>query len=204
MLGDQDPKSKNPLKKAIRRRNAKTVTFSAPTYVEASDNDYSSEDEDEDNPFYSQNDQRAEAQERSQEADESAAVEPLRTRDGKEVKTDSVEAENAAKTSSDVSRSSSDMLDNQLEGSRSRNGTVRNTDSFFKDDSVETRKITITPALFRDESANGTEQTANDTKDLKQRPSLEKLEKDSLTDKNKDDKKKKDKKKEKEKKAWNA
>lgn len=38
-------KSKNPLKKAMRRRNAKTVQFTAPTYVEASDYDYSSDEE---------------------------------------------------------------------------------------------------------------------------------------------------------------
>lgn len=37
--------------------------------------------------------------------------------------------------------------------SRSRNGTVRNTDSFFKDDSVETKKISLTPNLLRDDSA---------------------------------------------------
>ena len=45
MLSDNSEKSKNPLKKAMRRRNAKTVQFAAPTYVEASDNDYSSDDE---------------------------------------------------------------------------------------------------------------------------------------------------------------
>lgn len=201
MLGDQDQKSKNPLKKAIRRRNAKTVTFTAPTYVEASDNDYSTEEEEDgENPFYSQEDQRAEAQEGAQELDEPIAVEPLRTRDVKEAKPDTAEADVAAKTSSDASnRSSSDIFDNQPETSRSRNGTVRNTDSFFKDDSVETRKITITPALFRDESNNLTEQPSTDTKDVKQRPSLEKLDKDSLTEKPKDDKKKKDKKEKKEK-----
>lgn len=45
MLGDNPEKSKNPLKKAMRRRNAKTVQFAAPTYVEASDYDYSSDEE---------------------------------------------------------------------------------------------------------------------------------------------------------------
>lgn len=39
---------------------------------------------------------------------------------------------------------------------KSRKGTVRNTDSFFKDDSVETRKITLTPNLLRDDSSNST------------------------------------------------
>lgn len=46
MLGDNMEKSKNPLKRAIRRRNAKTVQFAAPTYVEASEYDYDTEDED--------------------------------------------------------------------------------------------------------------------------------------------------------------
>ena len=34
---------------------------------------------------------------------------------------------------------------------KSRKGTVRNTDSFFKDDNVETRKINLTPSLLRDD-----------------------------------------------------
>lgn len=45
MLGDNPEKSRNPLKKAMRRRTTKTVQFAAPTYVEASDYDYSTEDE---------------------------------------------------------------------------------------------------------------------------------------------------------------
>ena len=45
MLGDNAEKSKNPLKKAMRRRITKTVQFTAPTYVEASDYDYTSEEE---------------------------------------------------------------------------------------------------------------------------------------------------------------
>lgn len=41
MLGDTAEKSKNPLKKAMRRRNAKTVTFNPPTYYEANEPDWS-------------------------------------------------------------------------------------------------------------------------------------------------------------------
>ena len=51
MLGDNPEKSKNPLKKAMRRRNAKTVQFAPPTYHEAAEIDYSSEEEDEEEPF---------------------------------------------------------------------------------------------------------------------------------------------------------
>lgn len=46
MLGDNSDKPKNPLKQAIRRRNAKSVHFAAPTYYEASEVDYSTEEED--------------------------------------------------------------------------------------------------------------------------------------------------------------
>jgi hypothetical protein len=52
MLGDTTEKSKNPLIKAMRRRNAKTVTFTAPTYVEPSDYEFSSDEEmDDDSQF---------------------------------------------------------------------------------------------------------------------------------------------------------
>lgn len=45
-LGDTAEKSKNPLKKAMRRRMAKNVTFGIPTYVDASEYEYSSDEED--------------------------------------------------------------------------------------------------------------------------------------------------------------
>ena len=51
MLGDNPEKTKNPLKKAMRRRNAKTVTFAEPTYFEASENEYSSDNNEEDLDF---------------------------------------------------------------------------------------------------------------------------------------------------------
>ncbi|KAL2075801.1 hypothetical protein VTL71DRAFT_744 [Oculimacula yallundae] len=204
MLGDQEAKSKNPLKKAIRRRNAKTVAFAAPTYVEASDIDYSTDEEDGEGDYYGQNgqqEQNGEQQEQVADEDEIKAVEPLKPRaDIRQVKSDSPEPEAsrdpAAKVSSDAIRTSDEMSDGKVE-SKSRNGTVRNTDSFFKDDSVETRKITLTPNLLRDDSSTST-RTSNESKELKQRPSLDKLEKDS-PDKSKDKKDKKEK-KEKEKK----
>ncbi|KUJ21947.1 uncharacterized protein LY89DRAFT_390052 [Mollisia scopiformis] len=197
MLGDQAEKSKNPLKKAIRRRNAKTVTFTAPTYVEASDNDYSTDEEEGEGDYYGQNvqqEQNGEQQEQTIEEEEVATVEPLKPRaEIREVKSESVEPESkdvVLKTSSDATRTSDEMFEGKPE-SKSRNGTVRNTDSFFKDDTVETRKITLTPNLLRDDSSTST-RTSNDSKELKQRPSLDKLEKDS-PEKNKD-KKAKDKK----------
>jgi hypothetical protein len=200
MLGDQAEKSKNPLKKAIRRRNAKTVTFTAPTYVEASDVDYSTDEEEGEGDYYGQNgqqEQNGEQQEQRPEDDEVAAVEPLKPRaELREVKSDPTEADSSrgdgTSNSSDTARTSDEFFDGKLE-SKSRNGTVRNTDSFFKDDSVETRKITLTPNLLRDDSSTST-RTSNDSKELKQRPSLDKLEKDPVSEKTKDKKDRKDKK----------
>lgn len=40
--------------------------------------------------------------------------------------------------------------------SKSRKGTLRNTDSLFKDDNTETRKINLTPSLLRDDSSSST------------------------------------------------
>ena len=59
-------------------------------------------------------------------------------------------------------------------------------DSFFKDDTVETKKITLTPNLLRDDNAP---RASTESREVKQRPSLDKLEKDSIF--SKDDKKKK-------------
>lgn len=198
MLGDQAEKSKNPLKKALRKRNAKTVTFTAPTYVEASDIDYSTDEEEGEDGFFNQsgqNDQNGDQQDESEDRDETATVEPLKPRSEiKEVKMDSIESDRIESIqSNDVSRNSEEIFDGKPE-SKSRNGTLRNTDSFFKDDSVETRKITLTPNLLRDDSSTST-RTSNDSKELK-RPSLDKPEKDS-PEKTKDKKSKKKEEKEK-------
>ena len=49
MLGDEEDKRTgkplNPLKKAMKKRNTKTVQFTAPSYVEPSDVEYSSDEE---------------------------------------------------------------------------------------------------------------------------------------------------------------
>ncbi len=66
MLGDNPEKSKNPLKKAMRRRNAKTVQFSAPTYVEASDVEYSTDEEDAEGDAYNSEGELAEGQVQAQ------------------------------------------------------------------------------------------------------------------------------------------
>lgn len=81
MLGDNQEKSKNPLKRAIQRRNAKTVQFSAPTYVEASDVEYSTEEEGEGGDLGNEGEAiDAEAQSSQQKQDETATVEPSNLR----------------------------------------------------------------------------------------------------------------------------
>ena len=86
MLGDSSEKSKNPLKKAMRRRNAKAVAFSAPTYIEASDVEYSTDEEIDEGGFFIDDEERAAAaaaaggdtDDAHETQDEDIVVEPLR------------------------------------------------------------------------------------------------------------------------------
>lgn len=57
MLGDNQEKSKNILKKAIRRRQAKTVQFAPPQYFEAEEIEYSSDEEDIEDRYYRDDDE---------------------------------------------------------------------------------------------------------------------------------------------------
>jgi hypothetical protein len=204
MLGDKDlgEKSKNPLKKAIRRRGTKTVTFSAPTYVEASDVDYSTDEEIDGDYGQEQQQQQQNISQAEAEEDEIEASPVAAKAEAKEVKPIAVENnersnELSSKSSTDATRNSDETSETKSEGIvKSRNGTVRNTDSFFKDDSVETRKITLTPNLLRDDSSTST-RTSNDSKEIRQRASLDKPERDPFSDKGNDRKRKKEKEKDK-------
>lgn len=179
MLGDNPEKTRNPLKKAMRRRTAKTVQFAAPTYVEASDYDYSSEDEDamidpyaaDMEPQQEQVSDRGpppEVEERN--APEEANVHATRRFSGESIGGGKASMESAAsKASMDSKRSSMDdgpKLVDRSEAAplKSRKGTPRNADSFLKDESIETRKISLTPGLLRDDTAtkaSSTESTRN-------------------------------------------
>lgn len=189
MLGDQAQKPKNSFK-GIRRRR-KTVTFTEPTYVNYSDFDYSTEDDDGDEPFspgvqQSADQQRQDSLTEDPIGDDGAKVEPLKTRKTKEetVTESLAEATDAEEAGED------DALDDKVDGpSRSRNGTVRNTDS-FKDESLETRKVTLTPNLIRDDNASR-ELSESAAKEAKARTSLEK---ELVADKDKKKSKEKDKK----------
>jgi hypothetical protein len=176
MLGDNNEKSKNPLKKAMRRRNAKTVNFGAPTYIDASDVDYSTDDDSEHGDFFNDDETLDGEEEDVQEQTEDIVVEPLRPKAQKENSAELADANGVEKQ--DLQRSGSERRPSseeffEAEGkhtplrcsrietgthsyeveppvSRSRNGTVRNTDSFFKDDTAEPKKISLTPNLLRD------------------------------------------------------
>lgn len=82
MLGDNPEKSKNPLKKAMRRRNAKTVAFAEPTYYEPSDREYSSDEENEGQLDFltTASAARPDNQLASQNQNDIAVVEPLSIR----------------------------------------------------------------------------------------------------------------------------
>ncbi|KAL7626948.1 protein phosphatase regulator [Parahypoxylon ruwenzoriense] len=199
MLGDQAEKAKNPIKTAMMRRKTKTVTFTAPTYVDYSDIEYSTEEEDEDGDGEKSSQQQASSQQATADImeDESAKVEPLKPRSQqKQVKIEPAKAEEGdipEPTQSEVRRSSDDMFDGKTERT-TRNGTVRNTDSFFKDETMETKKITLTPSLLQDDNEP---RISSDSKDfqLRQRPSLDRMEKELAPDKKKKEKEKKDKEK---------
>ncbi|TRX90347.1 hypothetical protein FHL15_008712 [Xylaria flabelliformis] len=192
-------KARNPIMTAMKRRKAKTVAFAAPTYVDYSDIEYSDEEAEEDDTEASQQAVQQEDQQKQATAqqgttdvleDESAKVEPLKPRGQKQGRTDTAKSEDAdnielsAKES--TLRSSDEFFDGKTERT-TRNGTVRNTDSFFRDESIETKKITLTPGLLRDDNEP---RASNESKDLRQRPSLEK---DLVPDKIRDDRKKKEK-----------
>ncbi|KAL2024493.1 hypothetical protein VTK56DRAFT_8304 [Thermocarpiscus australiensis] len=205
MLGDQAEKARNPIKSAMKRRKTKTVQFAAPTYVDYSDVDYSTGEEDVEAEYFAQQQQQGQQAQQSQQSqqsqqtatepeveDESAKVEPLRPRSQpNEAKTESKRQERGGETEASAnSKAASRVAEEvtELKASdgpkKTSDGTVR--DSFFKDDTVETKKITLTPNLLRDDNAP---RVSSDSKEVKQRPSLDKLDKDGML--SKDDKKKK-------------
>jgi hypothetical protein len=183
MLGDNPEKTRNPLKKAMRRRTAKTVQFAAPTYVEASDYDYSTEDEDGMvDPYGSSmepqseqmSDRGAPAEVEERNAPEEANVHATRRFSGESFGGGKASLDSSSKASMDSKRSSIDdpqlspKLVDRSEAAplKSRKGTPRNADSFLKDEGMETRKISLTPGLLRDDTvskASSTESTRTDS-----------------------------------------
>lgn len=203
MLGDQAVKEKASFKQTIRRKR-KTVTFAAPTYVDYSDIEYSTDEDDLDDLFAGQTSIVQQAKEAQQQAaaqavadeevaEESAKVEPLKPRVVKEVRVmepakDELESDEETRSSEEI------LLESKLDPpGRMRNGTVRNTDSFFRDETVETKKITLTPNLLRDDNQSRPS-TESVSKDIKSRTSLDRLDKELMSDKEKRKLKEKEKK----------
>ncbi|RMZ85655.1 hypothetical protein DV737_g637, partial [Chaetothyriales sp. CBS 132003] len=184
MLGDNPEKSKNPLKKAMRRRNAKTVQFTAPTYYEPSEYDYSDDEEADDSQLEAgdaaESGDSAEEQEATQHQVEDVSA-PTQDNehddDGVAVNglqhTTSNESMHEDQPTSQVKASTPDPSPTAPSVSRSRKGVVRNTDSFFKDDTAETKKISLTPRLLRGDSDMG----SSEQSELRQRPSEETFDK---------------------------
>ena len=170
MLGDNAGKSKNPVKAALKRRAGRTVQFSAPTFYEPPDQNFSSDEDEDGSDTGSHIEETAEQQtiEDGKDLDDAAVVEPLKagaTRQQQAGQTislvdPSAEDKPSGGESNGYAEREMNSEDTQLseEGTspRSRKGTVRNTDSFFKDDTVETRKINLTPSLLRDDSSSST------------------------------------------------
>ncbi|KOS21090.1 Tip elongation aberrant protein Tea4 [Escovopsis weberi] len=200
MLGDQAPRQKPATFNSIVKRKKATVAFAEPTYFDYSDFDYSTDEDDIDELFGPDADRRHEDRARREQksaqasdgSDSGARVEPLRTRSSS-----IADSTKSSSSEDDGSRSSNEILDEK--SGRSKHNTTKSTDSFFGDE--ETKKITLTPNLLRDDNGR---RTSNDslTKDGKTRTSLEKLERELVSDKERKklskDKDKKDKDKEKE------
>lgn len=177
MLGDNPERSKNPLKKAMRRRNAKMVQFSAPTYYDPpdmvawSDNDQIYDD----TPRITAAAMETGEDQHLGEPGQSAMQDSIISEDGyQSFNEESREAPiaqgsgDAMRTSFDDSRDSDEapgseqglhytayVLQSRLTClpvavNNSRNGVIRNTDSFFKDNSAEPKKISLTPTILKE------------------------------------------------------
>ena len=161
MLSDNSEKTRNPLKKAMRRRNAKTVQFAAPTYVEASDYDYSTEEDEGHHAGPTDPYTAAAAQSQSEETQHQASeVAPEDDLDHERALTPptrgSFEREQVATSALAEDPQTSPKLIDKTEAAplKSRKGTHRNADSFLRDDSIETKKLTLTPGLLREDNTS--------------------------------------------------
>lgn len=159
MLSDNaHERTKNPLKKAMRRRNAKTVAFAAPTYVEASDYDYSTDEEGE-NGYYTNDEDDG--------GDHESQINETETHTEGTVKAVSSSIDKPKPTNAPDLKVSSDETVKLRQNPTS--SSLRHPDSaVFSDDKTETKKITLTPNLLRDDSIDGP------TTSIKGRGSLDK------------------------------
>ncbi|TQB75778.1 hypothetical protein MPDQ_001742 [Monascus purpureus] len=168
----------------------------APTFIEASEMEFSSDEELDGADYFNSDDeaisQRIEDDMHDNE-DSDIVIEPLKPKPKESDEPERVQMkQEPERVDSEEPRSSEESSRSQRAAettiSRSRNGTVRNTDSFFKDDSIETKKISLTPNLLRDELSTSTlSPEAKETIESNDKGVI-------LSDKGKDDKRRKDKK----------
>lgn len=220
MLGDDPAKSKNPLKKAMRRRNAKNVNFAPPTYYEPPEQDWSDDDEEMEDvddvqatsaqnassdaqqqdaqQVHSDTQAEQQAQREQQSTDLSqqpgimskdSMVEPV-VANVQQVHSGALDNESTTSPTESMSVASSVPNNSEDTAQRSRKGVVRNTDSFYRDDSVETKKISLTPQLLRGDSAIN----VNADQEPREGRSVEPPEKAMAEDKARDGKPKKERK----------
>ena len=195
MLTDQEEDKKgnslNPLKIALRRRNVKTVQFAPPSYVEPSDHEMTTDEEDEGNEDELAPETNGVARQTSDSVQQSKDNGSMQNGHASEQAT--IDRQHLAATnhdgrngedsaSLDTARTSEDGADrsgasdsrtltdrvltshaDEVGERKSRKGNVRNTDSFFKDESLETRKINLTPSLLRDDSSSLTPRSSDST-----------------------------------------
>lgn len=199
------------LKQALKRRTAKIVQFTTPTYYEASEIDWSETDEqdagegdmDEDEVRNGQT-----GQEIGQNTTHEQSSTMTATTTAQSAESDAATAvQNAAPSPTvavaevnqltDPERPSDDSLERSDSSSskRSRNGNIRNTDSFFKDETAEPKKMSLTPSLLRDADQGSASTKSSDSREKVMSPvseTFENIDKTSPTsDKFRDDKKKK-------------
>ncbi|KIW36823.1 hypothetical protein, variant [Exophiala oligosperma] len=198
MLGDNTEKSKNPLKKAMRRRNAKTVQFTAPTYYEPSDYEYSDEEDEEgDDVPLDGSDDRDDTESAEDQQDLSGTTEPRSKEEtvianGIQRMTSNESLKNEVVSSPTKSQQVQVGLEQPSDEpmQRSRKGVVRNTDSFYRDETVETKKISLTPRLLRGDADAASAEQQQQQHELRQRASLETFDKIVGSDEKSKDKKK--------------
>ncbi|PTB81829.1 hypothetical protein M440DRAFT_1435519 [Trichoderma longibrachiatum ATCC 18648] len=189
MLTDQQPpKQKSGFSIGIKKKA--TVVFAEPTYFDYSDHDYSSEEEDADEtsePATARQKKLATSGDDEDATDESARVEPLKPNKSKAAKLSEQIQDDLSDDDEDL-RGSLEIVEKRDGPSISRNGNIRNTDSFFKDETTETKKITLTPNLLRDDGPR----ESTDSMSSKPRTSLDKFEKELMSDKDRKKSKEKD------------
>jgi hypothetical protein len=163
MLSDSvHERSKNPIKKAMRRRNAKTVTFTSPTYHEASEYEYSSDEEEEgqeEGYFDDEEDEGSESQDGTEERKKHKATNGTAANAvGRSACKSGVNVlDPPANDPRITSESNKATLDASKQRPNPTASSLRHPDSaIFHDENQGTKKLTLTPNLLRDDSISRT------------------------------------------------